>query len=310
MAAPTAECPAEFISLAERLADATGRIVRHHFRSPLEIITKADDSPVTIADREAEKELRRMVALAYPQHGLIGEEFPAERRDADYVWVFDPIDGTKSFITGRPLFGTLIALLHRGRPILGIIDHPALGERWIGAADCVRAAPTPRPKAPSSQNRAAANTEQISEGQVQALMDGMDAATARHDVNAILGYLASDAVWELEYRLPQGLQLQRLNKDEYAARLREGAPLYRSDRENTRILIAPGARYAEVTATLRETIKIKGEPLSGVTRSKSMVEMRDGRPLITLVRATTIFDVPEGMDSLAKQKGRGLDAQR
>ena len=111
-----------------------GRIVRHHFRSPLEIITKADDSPVTIADREAEKELRRMVALAYPQHGLIGEEFPAERRDADYVWVFDPIDGTKSFITGRPLFGTLIALLHRGRPILGIIDHPALGERWIGAA--------------------------------------------------------------------------------------------------------------------------------------------------------------------------------
>ena len=134
MAAPTAECPAEFISLAERLADATGRIVRHHFRSPLEIITKADDSPVTIADREAEKELRRMVALAYPEHGLIGEEFPAERRDADYVWVFDPIDGTKSFITGRPLFGTLIALLHRGRPILGIIDHPALGERWIGAA--------------------------------------------------------------------------------------------------------------------------------------------------------------------------------
>ena len=108
--------------------------MRHHFRSPLEIITKADDSPVTIADREAEKELRRMVALAYPEHGLIGEEFPAERRDADYVWVFDPIDGTKSFITGRPLFGTLIALLHRGRPILGIIDHPALGERWIGAA--------------------------------------------------------------------------------------------------------------------------------------------------------------------------------
>ena len=134
MTGATAECPAEFISLAERLADATGRIVRHHFRSPLEIITKADDSPVTIADREAEKELRRMVALAYPQHGLIGEEFPAERRDADYVWVFDPIDGTKSFITGRPLFGTLIALLHRGRPILGIIDHPALGERWIGAA--------------------------------------------------------------------------------------------------------------------------------------------------------------------------------
>jgi histidinol phosphatase-like enzyme (inositol monophosphatase family) len=128
------DCPAEFVSLAERLADASGHVVRHYFRSPIEIITKADASPVTIADREAEKELRRMVALAYPQHGLIGEEYPAERQDAEYVWVFDPIDGTKSFITGRPLFGTLIALLHRGRPILGIIDHPALGERWIGAA--------------------------------------------------------------------------------------------------------------------------------------------------------------------------------
>ena len=128
------DCPADFISLAERLADASGRIIRHYFRSSIEVITKADQSPVTIADREAETELRRMVALAYPGHGLIGEEFPAERRAADHVWVFDPIDGTKSFITGRPLFGTLIALLYRGRPILGIIDHPAMGERWIGAA--------------------------------------------------------------------------------------------------------------------------------------------------------------------------------
>ncbi len=128
------DCPAELIALAERLADASGRIVRHYFRSHVEIIAKADLSPVTVADRETEKELRRMVALAFPQHGLVGEEFPDERRDAEYVWVFDPIDGTKSFITGRPLFGTLIALLHRGRPILGIIDHPALGERWIGAA--------------------------------------------------------------------------------------------------------------------------------------------------------------------------------
>jgi histidinol phosphatase-like enzyme (inositol monophosphatase family) len=75
-----------------------------------------------------------MVKLAYPDHGLIGEEFPAERADAEFVWVFDPIDGTKSFITGRPLFGTLIALCRAGRPILGVVDHPALNERWIGAA--------------------------------------------------------------------------------------------------------------------------------------------------------------------------------
>jgi histidinol phosphatase-like enzyme (inositol monophosphatase family) len=127
-------CPAEFVALAERLADASGKIVRRYFRTSVEIITKADDSPVTIADRETETALRQMVTLAYPDHGLIGEEFPAERTDAEYVWVFDPIDGTKSFITGRPLFGTLIALLHRGKPILGVIDHPALGERWIGSA--------------------------------------------------------------------------------------------------------------------------------------------------------------------------------
>ena len=127
-------CPAEFVALAERLADASGKIVRRYFRTSVEIVTKADSSPVTIADRETETALRQMVKLAYPGHGLIGEEFPAERANADYVWVFDPIDGTKSFITGRPLFGTLIALLHRGKPILGVIDHPAIGERWIGSA--------------------------------------------------------------------------------------------------------------------------------------------------------------------------------
>jgi len=127
-------CPAEFLALAERLADASGKIVRRYFRTSVEIITKADSSPVTIADRETEAALRQMVKLAYPDHGLMGEEFPAERADAEFVWIFDPIDGTKSFITGRPLFGTLIALLHRGRPILGVIDHPALGERWIGAS--------------------------------------------------------------------------------------------------------------------------------------------------------------------------------
>jgi inositol-phosphate phosphatase/L-galactose 1-phosphate phosphatase/histidinol-phosphatase len=128
------ECPAEFLALAERLAEASGKIVRRYFRTGVEIITKADASPVTIADRETEQALRQLVKLAYPAHGLLGEEFPPERADAEFVWIFDPIDGTKSFITGRPLFGTLIALLHRGKPILGVIDHPAIGERWVGAS--------------------------------------------------------------------------------------------------------------------------------------------------------------------------------
>jgi histidinol phosphatase-like enzyme (inositol monophosphatase family) len=127
-------CPAEFLALAERLAEASGKIVRRYFRTGVEIITKADASPVTIADRETETALRHIVRLAYPDHGLLGEEFPAERADAEFVWIFDPIDGTKSFITGRPFFGTLIGLLHRGKPILGVIDHPAIGERWIGAS--------------------------------------------------------------------------------------------------------------------------------------------------------------------------------
>ncbi len=128
------DCPTEFLALAERLAEASGKIVRRYFRTGVEIITKSDSSPVTIADRETEAALRQMVKLAYPDHGLMGEEFPPERADAEFVWIFDPIDGTKSFITGRPFFGTLIALLHQGKPILGVIDHPALGERWIGAA--------------------------------------------------------------------------------------------------------------------------------------------------------------------------------
>jgi len=125
--------PAELVGLAERLADTSGAIVRRYFRSGVAVIDKPDSSPVTIADREAEAEMRGLILSVYPDHGLIGEEHGTERADAEWVWVLDPIDGTKSFITGRPLFGTLIALCHRGSPVLGIIDHPALGERWIGA---------------------------------------------------------------------------------------------------------------------------------------------------------------------------------
>jgi inositol-phosphate phosphatase/L-galactose 1-phosphate phosphatase/histidinol-phosphatase len=127
------DCPAEFLAFAERLADAAGEVVRRYFRQPFEVITKADNSPVTIADRETEKRLRSLVAATYPAHGLIGEEFGADRAEAEFVWIFDPIDGTKQFIAGRPLFGTLIGLLHQGRPLLGVIDHPALRERWTGA---------------------------------------------------------------------------------------------------------------------------------------------------------------------------------
>ena len=127
--------PASYIELAGRLADIARPIVARYFRSDLAIADKADASPVTAADREAEAAIRAVLEAECPDHGILGEEHGAENLEADYVWVLDPIDGTKAFVTGKPLFGTLIALLHQGRPVLGVIDMPALGERWVGRQD-------------------------------------------------------------------------------------------------------------------------------------------------------------------------------
>lgn len=124
----------EFEGLAHRLADCAGEIQRRYFRTPVSVETKDDASPVTIADREAEAAMRELIAASYPEHGILGEEYGTERADAEFVWVLDPIDGTKSFITGRPLFGTLIALAHQGQPVLGMIDQSILRERWVGVA--------------------------------------------------------------------------------------------------------------------------------------------------------------------------------
>lgn len=123
----------EMIALAERLADAAGEVSRRYFRRPVAVEAKGDASPVTIADREAEAAMRRLIAEAFPEHGILGEEHGPERLDAEWVWVLDPIDGTKAFITGKPSFGTLIGLMHRGRPVLGVIDQPITRERWLGA---------------------------------------------------------------------------------------------------------------------------------------------------------------------------------
>ena len=127
-------CPDSLLAFAGRLTDASGAILRRYFRSGVAVIDKADLSPVTIADREAETAMRALLAEHVPNHGVFGEEHGAVRVDAEYVWVLDPIDGTKAFITGLPIFGTLIALLHRGQPVLGIIDQPILRERWLGVS--------------------------------------------------------------------------------------------------------------------------------------------------------------------------------
>lgn len=132
-----ADCPREFVDFAARLADASGAVLRQYFRKSYQIDTKADQSPVTIADREAETALRALIEAEYPAHGITGEEHGSVRAEAEYVWYLDPIDGTKSFIAGVPLFGTLIGLAHLRdgvrTPILGVIDQPINAERWIGA---------------------------------------------------------------------------------------------------------------------------------------------------------------------------------
>jgi inositol-phosphate phosphatase/L-galactose 1-phosphate phosphatase/histidinol-phosphatase len=124
----------QFLALAIDLADAAGEAIRPYFRRPIAVDDKPDLSPVTAADRAAETAMRQLIAMRFPAHGIIGEEFGPEREEAEFIWVLDPIDGTKSFISGVPLFGTLIALAHQGRPILGIIDQPISRERWIGAS--------------------------------------------------------------------------------------------------------------------------------------------------------------------------------
>ena len=129
---PTPADVAAFRPFAEELADAAGAAIRPYFRQRLEVESKADASPVTVADRAAESAMRDLIAARRPRDGIVGEEYGAERADAEYVWVLDPIDGTKAFISGLPTFGTLIALLHRGAPVLGVIDQPVSGERWLG----------------------------------------------------------------------------------------------------------------------------------------------------------------------------------
>ncbi len=123
----------EFVTFATRLADECGPIARRYFEARVTVDEKSDGTPVTIADREVETTIRRAIQAAYPTHGIVGEEYGASGEGAEFVWVIDPIDGTAAFVTGVPLFGTLMALLRDGVPVLGIIDHPALGRRWVGA---------------------------------------------------------------------------------------------------------------------------------------------------------------------------------
>ncbi|HEU4651649.1 MAG TPA: histidinol-phosphatase [Croceibacterium sp.] len=122
------------IALAHRLADAARTAIRPHFRTPVDAERKDDATPVTVADRSAEEAMRRILTAEVPQDGVQGEEFGTSEGRSGRRWVLDPIDGTKAFLAGRPIFGTLIGLVIDGFPVLGIIDQPILGERWLGVA--------------------------------------------------------------------------------------------------------------------------------------------------------------------------------
>ena len=130
-----AEMVNKLILFAEKLADASQVITLKYFRKDLRFESKADKSPVSLADKEAEAAIRKLIKAEYPNHGIIGEEYGSTNIDAEFIWVIDPIDGTQSYITGKPLFGSLISLLFEGQSIIGIINMPALNERWVGAKD-------------------------------------------------------------------------------------------------------------------------------------------------------------------------------
>ena len=123
------------MELAHALADRAGAVILPHFRSGVAVDHKGGASfdPVTVADRDAEAAIREMLAKAYPSHGIVGEEFADTTSGAKYCWVIDPIDGTRSFIMGQPLWGTLLGLTARGAPVLGMMDQPYTRERFWGS---------------------------------------------------------------------------------------------------------------------------------------------------------------------------------
>ena len=127
--------PEDLLKAALEISEAAAAIPLRYFRSGVTVEDKADESPVTIADRETEQHIRDAVTKRFPSHGIFGEEFGRKAGESPYTWIIDPIDGTKSFISGQPLFGMLLGVLRDGVPEAGVIRMPALGEALAGARD-------------------------------------------------------------------------------------------------------------------------------------------------------------------------------
>jgi histidinol phosphatase-like enzyme (inositol monophosphatase family) len=122
----------EWLGFVRQLADVSAAQIKPYYRNSYQVELKSDMSPVTIADRNAEDAMRELIMREYPDHGILGEEFGHHLPEARYQWVLDPIDGTKSFIAGSYLFGTLIALVKDGRPIVGVINQPIMDDYLVG----------------------------------------------------------------------------------------------------------------------------------------------------------------------------------
>jgi myo-inositol-1(or 4)-monophosphatase len=131
----------DFAAFVDRLATVSGEAILPFFRTSLGVENKGGAGtfdPVTAADRAAETAMRTLIRESFPDHGIVGEEFGSERTDAEYVWVLDPIDGTKSFISGMPAWGTLIALTRGGEAVYGMMHQPFTGERFTGDSNAAR----------------------------------------------------------------------------------------------------------------------------------------------------------------------------
>ena len=130
----------DFANFVDELASVSGHTILPFFRTALAVENKQAGGfdPVTAADRAAEQAMRTLIQRAFPDHGILGEEYGAERTDAEYVWVLDPIDGTKSFISGMPAWGTLIGLMRFGEPVFGMMHQPFIGERFTGDGGAAR----------------------------------------------------------------------------------------------------------------------------------------------------------------------------
>ena|SRR5947209_1933740 len=131
----------DFAAFVDQLATASGEAILPFFRTTLGVEDKgsaAGFDPVTAADRAAENTMRSLIKRNFPEHGIVGEEYGNERSNAEYVWVLDPIDGTKSFITGMPVWGSLIALTRNGVPIFGMMHQPFINERFSGDGGAAR----------------------------------------------------------------------------------------------------------------------------------------------------------------------------